>query len=68
MKPGEFRNQTTEEISQTVQDLRRDLFTLRYQMSTGQLERTSRMAQVRKDIARALTILRERELIQGESS
>jgi len=42
--------------------LREELFNLRFQLATGQLENTSRVRQVRKDIARILTILREREL------
>ena len=62
MKPGEFRNMTEEELVQAVQDLKRDLFSLKFQLSTGQLEKTSRLSEVRKDIARALTIQRERQL------
>lgn len=61
MKAGEFRNLTNEELVQSVQDLRRELFNLKFQLSTGQLEKTDRLAQVRGDIARALTILRERQ-------
>ena len=62
MKAGELRNLTNEELTQAVRDLRRELFNLKFQLSTGQLEKTDRLAQVRRDIARALTLLRERQL------
>jgi len=62
MKVNEFRNLTTAEIEQNVVSLKEELFNLRFQLATGQLETTSRIKQVRKDIARAKTILRQREL------
>ncbi len=62
MKAGEIRNLTSEELVQTVRDLKRELFNLKFQLSTGQLEKTDRLAQVRRDVARAMTILRERQL------
>ncbi|GED32969.1 MULTISPECIES: 50S ribosomal protein L29 [Brevibacillus] len=62
MKANEYRNLTTAEIEQNVASLKEELFNLRFQLATGQLETTSRIKQVRKDIARAKTILRQREL------
>jgi large subunit ribosomal protein L29 len=62
MKANEYRNLTTAEIEQNVTSLKEELFNLRFQLATGQLETTSRINQVRKDIARAKTILRQREL------
>ncbi|WP_232699803.1 50S ribosomal protein L29 [Brevibacillus daliensis] len=62
MKANEYRNQTTAEIEQNVSSLKEELFNLRFQLATGQLENTARIKQVRKDIARAKTILRQREL------
>jgi len=62
MKANEYRNLTTAEIEQNVASLKEELFNLRFQLATGQLETTSRIKQVRKDIARAKTILRHREL------
>ncbi len=62
MKANEFRNLTTAEIEQNISSLKEELFNLRFQLATGQLETTSRIKQVRKDIARAKTILRQREL------
>ncbi|CAM5778909.1 MULTISPECIES: 50S ribosomal protein L29 [Brevibacillus] len=62
MKANDFRNLTTAEIEQNVNSLKEELFNLRFQLATGQLEITSRIKQVRKDIARAKTVLRQREL------
>ncbi|CAM3561392.1 MULTISPECIES: 50S ribosomal protein L29 [Brevibacillus] len=62
MKANEYRNLTTAELEQNVVSLKEELFNLRFQLATGQLETTSRIKQVRKDIARAKTILRQREL------
>ncbi len=62
MKANDFRNLTTAEIEQNVTSLKEELFNLRFQLATGQLENTSRIKVVRKDIARAKTILRQREL------
>lgn len=58
----EFRNMTTAEIEQKVSSLKEELFNLRFQMATGQLDNPTRIRHVRKDIARAKTVLREREL------
>jgi len=46
---------------------RRELFNLRFQLATGQLDNTARMSVVRKDIARALTVLRDREITEAEA-
>ncbi|NGQ97193.1 50S ribosomal protein L29 [Brevibacillus sp. SYP-B805] len=62
MKANEYRNLTTAEIEQNIASLKEELFNLRFQLATGQLENTARIKQVRKDIARAKTILRQREL------
>ncbi|ATF10763.1 50S ribosomal protein L29 [Brevibacillus porteri] len=62
MKANEYRNLTTAELEQNVTSLKEELFNLRFQLATGQLETTSRIKQVRKDIARAKTVLRQREL------
>jgi large subunit ribosomal protein L29 len=62
MKANDFRNQTTAEIEKNISSLKEELFNLRFQLATGQLENTARIKQVRKDIARAKTILRQREL------
>lgn len=58
----EFRNMTSAEIEQKMASLKEELFNLRFQMATGQLDKPARIKHVRKDIARAKTVLREREL------
>lgn len=62
MKAEKLRNLTTAEIEHTVNDLKDELFNLRFQLATGHLENPARIREVRKDIARAKTILKEREL------
>ncbi|TCT21084.1 LSU ribosomal protein L29P [Melghiribacillus thermohalophilus] len=62
MKANEIRELTTAEIEQKIKSLKEELFNLRFQLATGQLENTTRLRQVRKDIARMKTIIREREL------
>ena len=62
MKGHELRALTREELSSKIDQLSQELFNLRFQVATKQLNNTSRMRQVRRDIARAKTILRELEL------
>ncbi|SFA48662.1 LSU ribosomal protein L29P [Parageobacillus thermantarcticus] len=62
MKAKEIRELTTAEIEQKIKELKEELFNLRFQLATGQLENTARIRQVRKDIARMKTIIREREI------
>jgi large subunit ribosomal protein L29 len=60
MKASQFRDQTLEELNDKERDLSEQLFALRLQKVTGQLEKPARVRQVRKDLARVLTILREK--------
>jgi large subunit ribosomal protein L29 len=60
MKASQFRDQTMEELQDKERDLSEQLFALRLQKVTGQLEKPARVRQVRKDLARVLTILREK--------
>ena len=62
MKANDFRNMTTAEIEQKISGFKEELFNLRFQLATGQLENPSRIRDVRKAIARAKTVIREREL------
>ncbi len=64
MRAEELRELTTEELRLRLQETRRELFNLRQQWFTGSLQDNNRMREVRKDIARILTILRERELAE----
>jgi large subunit ribosomal protein L29 len=67
MKVNEARDLTTQELVDKVGDLKRELFNLRFQMATGQLDNPMRIKEVRRSIARAKTVLREREL-SGEKA
>jgi large subunit ribosomal protein L29 len=60
MKASELREQTVEELTDKERDLAEQLFALRLQKVTGQLEKPSRVSAVRKDMARVLTVLREK--------
>ncbi|MBO1005406.1 50S ribosomal protein L29 [Pseudogracilibacillus auburnensis] len=62
MKVNEIRDLTTAEIEQNEKGLKEELFNLRFQLATGQLENTARLREVRKSIARMKTVIREREL------
>lgn len=61
MKASEFQTMSQEELLNKLSDLREELFNLRFQHATGQLDNPMRLGQVKKDIARALTMLREKE-------
>lgn len=62
MKTKEFRDMTEDEILKQIDDLKTELFNLRFQLATGQLDNPMRIREVRKGIAKGKTILREREL------
>ena len=57
-----YHDMTTVELKQKHADLKNELFNLRFQQTTGQLKNPLMLRQVKKDIARVLTILKEREL------
>lgn len=60
MKPAELRAMTIEELKQKEQDLRKELFNLRFQQATGEIENPMRINTVRKNIAKVLTIESEK--------
>ena len=62
MKPSEFREMTDEDLAQALAEAKEERFNLRFQVATNQLDNTARLTQVKKDIARILTVMREREL------
>lgn len=62
MRAEEIRALSTEEIASKLEDAREELFKLRFQFRTGQLKDYSRLRATRRNIARFLTILRERAL------
>jgi len=59
-KASEFRNMTVDELKQKESDLRKELFNLRFQQVTGEIENPLRIRHVRKDIARVLTVINEK--------
>ncbi len=61
-KTRQLREISDQELFQKVEELKTELFNLRFQKATGRLENYKRLREVRKEIARALSILREREL------
>ena len=62
MKVNTLRDLSTAELEKKVDKLKEELFNLRFQMATGQLENPMKIKEIRKDIAKAKTVLREREL------
>ena len=62
MKANEVRKMSGAELETKLMDLRKDLFNLRLQHATNQLDNPIKIAQVKKDIARVKTIIREQQL------
>ena len=62
MKVNEIRNLSTEDIQAKIKETREELFNLRFQQATGNLETPSRIRELRHQVARLKTVLREREL------
>ena len=60
MKPADVRTRTDDELREQLDTLGRESFNLRFQRANGQLENTSRVRQVRRDIARIKTVLGQR--------
>jgi large subunit ribosomal protein L29 len=59
---------TGDELAARLGDSRRELFNLRFQLATGQLDNPSRIGLVRRDVARMLTVLRSREILEAEGA
>ena len=57
-----------DELATRLGDARRELFNLRFQLATGQLDNPARVGQVRHDVARILTVLRAREILEAEGA
>ena len=60
-KPGDLRSQTVDQLTERAENLGKEIFNLRFQRASGQLENTARVRQARRDIARIRTILGERQ-------
>lgn len=61
MKVSELKELAVEELQRKEQDLRRELFNLRFQQATGEIENPMRIRRIRKDIARVLTVITEKD-------
>ncbi len=62
MKSKDLKEMTKEELLKKKKDTKEELFNLRFQHSTGQLENTARLKLLKKDVAKIETILRQKEL------
>ena len=62
MKVNEIRNLTTEEIVNKIKETKEELFNLRFQQATGNLDKPSKIKDLRHTVARLKTVLKEREL------
>ena len=61
MKTEDLRTKSADELKESLVGLRKEKFNLRFQQASGQLENTARVRQVRRDIARIKTILRDKQ-------
>ena len=68
MKPTEVRDMDTEDLHTRAAELKEELFNLRFQLATGQLDNHRRLRAVKQDIARIRTILRERDFAVAEAA
>jgi len=62
MRANELKMMADDELLSQAEELKKNLFNLKIQMATGQLNNTSLLRQARKDLARALTVIREKNL------
>ncbi|TNE38451.1 MAG: 50S ribosomal protein L29 [Alphaproteobacteria bacterium] len=61
MKAAEVRDKTPDQLNEELERLKKEAFNLRFQKATGQLENTSRFKQIRRDVARIQTVLKEKQ-------
>jgi large subunit ribosomal protein L29 len=62
MKAAELRELTAAELGEKLSEAKEELFNLRFQLATNQLENVARVGQLRRDVARIQTVIREQEL------
>jgi large subunit ribosomal protein L29 len=68
MKAKDLRDMFDDELAEQIRNLRKDLFGKRFANATGELEDTAGVGHARRDLARALTVARERELSKGNGA
>lgn len=62
MKPAELREMTYDDLGEKLAESKEELFNLRFQFATNQLDNTARLGEVRREVARIATIMREMEI------
>jgi large subunit ribosomal protein L29 len=67
MKAKEIRDMPTDELEEHIAMLRKNVFGLRFSNATGELENTAGLGHTKRDLARALTVVRERELASAHN-
>jgi large subunit ribosomal protein L29 len=67
MKATEFRDLEPEELTKRLAELRKEVFGLRFANATGELDDTAGIGRAKRDLARGLTVARERQLIETEN-
>jgi large subunit ribosomal protein L29 len=67
MNATDLRDMETEELMEALADAKEELFNLRFQLATNQLDNTARFKEVKKDIARIRTVMRERERTEEQA-
>ena len=67
MKASEFRDLEPAELTKRLAELRKEVFGLHFSNATGELDDTAGIGRARRDLARALTVARERELAETEN-
>ena len=66
MKMADIRKLTTEELNKRVEETKKELFNLKFASATGNLEKPHRIKELRHDVAKIKTVIRERELDEGK--
>lgn len=67
MKTGDLRSKSADQLKDQLVQLKKEQFNLRFQQATGQLEKTARVKEVRRDIARVKTLLSEKAQAEAEA-
>jgi large subunit ribosomal protein L29 len=68
MRASELRDLSTSGLYQALDEAKQALFNLRFQWASGQLEDYTRLTAARRDVARVLTVLRERQIVEEQAS
>jgi large subunit ribosomal protein L29 len=68
MKASEFRDLEPDELTKRLAELRKEVFGLRFSNATGELDDTAGLGRAKRDLARALTVARERDLAETEKN